>query len=140
MNDVLSAWKVAGDRLTALGSALKEHYEQRRTGESGSEPTQEEIASARQKLTSVVTEAFDAMGAAAKDAAVKDDVRRVGRSLAGALSATFAEISDDLRKVADKTSTASAPQQSVQEPEPASKEEQTDEHGPTVPARRGQRA
>ena len=63
MNDVMSAWKVAGDRLTALGSALKEHYEQRRTGEPGKELTQEEVVSAKQKLTSVVTEAFDAMGA-----------------------------------------------------------------------------
>ena len=138
MNDVMSAWKVAGDRLTALGSALKEHYEQRRAGEPGSELTQEEVASAKQKLTSVVTEAFDAMGAAAKDPAVKDDVRRVGQSLAGALSATFAEISDDLRKVADKSPAASSPQESVQVPEPADKEHRPDEHGAAAPARGAQ--
>ena len=130
----MSAWKVAGDRLTALGSALKEHYEQRRAGEPGSELTQEEVASAKQKLTSVVTEAFDAMGAAAKDPAVKDDVRRVGQSLAGALSATFAEISDDFRKVADKTPKTSAPQESMQEPEPTAKEQQKDEQGAAAPS------
>jgi hypothetical protein len=119
MNDVMSAWKVAGDRLTALGSALKEHYEQRQAWEPGGEPTQQEIASAKRRLTNGVQEAFEAMGAAAKDPVVKDDVRRVGQSLAGALSATFAEVSDDLRKVADMAPVTPASKQSVQEQEPA---------------------
>ena len=43
-------------------------------------------------------DAFEAMGAAAKDQAVKDDVRHVGQSLTVALGATFSEISEELRK------------------------------------------
>lgn len=102
MPDVSSAWKDAGERFAALGSSLKAHFEERRDGETEREG-EKATADAADKLRTAVQDAFEALGAAAKDPAVKDDVRRVGQSLAGALSATFAEVSQDLRRMADTT-------------------------------------
>lgn len=100
MTDIKAAWKDAGDRLSALGSSLKTHYEEQRAAEG--ERAGEETDAAAKKLTGAVQDAFDAMSATVKDPGVKDDVRKMGLSLAGALSATFAQASDELRKVADK--------------------------------------
>lgn len=104
--DLKSAWKEAGDRLNTLGSSLRTHYAEHRDTEA--ESGKQQMADAAKKLTGAVQDAFDAMSAAAKDPSVKDDVRRVGQSLAAALSATFAEVSDDLRRVADKAQAKAA--------------------------------
>ena len=63
------------------------------------EEAREDVKEALRKLGAAIDDAFEAMGAAAKDPAIKDDVRQVGQSLTGALSATFADVSDDLRRV-----------------------------------------
>lgn len=100
MTDVRTAWKDAGDRFAALGASLKAHYDEQR--DEDGESTKKELGEAAHRFTGAIQDAVDALGAAAKDPAVKDDVRKVGTSLTGALSATFAEVSDDLRRMADK--------------------------------------
>jgi hypothetical protein len=116
--DVKAAWKEAGERLSMLGTSLKTRYDERRaaTPEPAADaapdhepaaggtpaPARDQFAEAAHKVTSAVQEAFEAMGTAARDPEVKDEARQVGRSLVTALSATFAEISDDLRRAADK--------------------------------------
>jgi hypothetical protein len=106
MNDVRSAWKDAGERLSSLGSALKTHYDEQRGDDAAR--TKEEVGDAVKRLTGAVQDAFEALGAAAKDTAVRDDAKRAGQSVAGALSATFSEISGDLRRVADRGQTTDA--------------------------------
>jgi hypothetical protein len=49
-----------------------------------------------------VQDVFDAMGEAAKDEAVRADVERVGQSLTDALSATFGEVSVEVRRAFDR--------------------------------------
>jgi hypothetical protein len=115
MTDVRSAWKDAGDRFATLGASLKAHYEEQR-GEDG-ESTKKELGEAAKQFTGAIQDAVDALVAAAKDPAVKDDVRKVGASLTGALSATFAEVSDDVRRLADK-STTEPETKTETEPEP----------------------
>lgn len=100
MSDVTSAWKDAGERLAALGASLKAHYEEQHGTES--EEAKREMGAAAKRFTGAVQDAFDALGAAARDPAVKGDVQKVGQSLAGALSATFAEVSEDLSRLARK--------------------------------------
>jgi Flp pilus assembly pilin Flp len=133
MTDVKSAWKDAGDRLTALGASLKTHYAQAHEVEGGQATKEKkELSDAAQRLTGAVQDAFEAMGAAAKDPSVKDDVRRVGQSLANALSATFAEVSEDLRRVADKAQPkeeAAAPTQAM----PTEPSSRRDEQPPVEP-------
>ena len=93
MTDTEQAWSEVADRFGELGLKLKLHFEQ------ASEPLVEDgsLRKALEGLRDSVDDAFDAVGSAVKDPAVKDDARDVGRALREALSATFAEASDDLR-------------------------------------------
>lgn len=100
MADVRSAWNEAGDRLQSLGASLKQHYAQQRGDDAGQ--TKEEVSDAFKKVGDALQGAFDALGAAAKDPAVKDEVKQTGRSVADALSVTFSEIADDVKAAFDK--------------------------------------
>ena len=104
MADVRTAWKQAGEQLSGLGLKLKLHYEEQRGADADGEQVraQDEVKEAVRKLGAAVQDAVDAMGAAARDQAVKDDVREVGRSLKDALGVTFTEISDELGKAFDR--------------------------------------
>lgn len=94
--DAKAAWSEAGDRLSVLGSRLKRHYEAQ-TGSSGGE-AREEVKDAARRLGEAVQSAFDAIGTAAKDPGVKDDVRQVGRSVSDALAGTLTGLSGELRR------------------------------------------
>jgi hypothetical protein len=96
MDDTKQAWSEAGEALSGLGLKLKLHYEQQRS--EATEAERVEVETAIERLTEVVREAFDAVGAAAKDPAVRDDVKHVGESVGQALSASFA----DLRRAAGR--------------------------------------
>lgn len=87
--DPKQAWSETGERLNALGLKLKLHFEQ--ASGSGADTEREEVASAVERLTEVVREAFDAIGRAAKDPAVRDDVKGVGEALGSALSSSLSE-------------------------------------------------
>ena len=102
MADVRQAWNDTGERLNALGLKLKMHYEQQRGAEG--ERERAEVAEAVKRLADAVQDAFEAMGSAARDKAVKEDVKQVGQSLTDALSVTFSEVSDDLKKAFKRTS------------------------------------
>ena len=106
MTDARSAWSETGEQLTALGSKLGAHFENQRgpDGESAREQTQEAI----KRLGDAVKDAFDAVGAAARDEAVKQDVKQVGRSLVGALDVTFRQVSEEVRKAFDRSDSTSA--------------------------------
>ncbi|MFP5336699.1 MAG: hypothetical protein ACLGIV_15440 [Actinomycetes bacterium] len=88
--DPKQAWTDTGERLGALGARLKQHYEQ--ASGKDAETERAELASAVERLTEVVREAFDAVGEAARDPAVREDVKGVGESLGAALSASFEEL------------------------------------------------
>jgi hypothetical protein len=100
MTDVRSAWNEAGGKLQGLGSSLKQHYAQQRGDDSGQ--TREQVSDAFKKVGEALQDAIDAVGAAAKDPAVKEEAKQASRSVTEALSATFSEISDDVRKAFDK--------------------------------------
>jgi len=106
MADVKAAWNDAGDKLSGLGSKLKAHYEQQHGTDS--EQAQAEVRDAVKRLTEAVHDAFDAIGAAAKDQAVKDDVKQVGQAFTTAMGATFTEISEDLQKAYAKVKASRA--------------------------------
>ncbi len=93
MADTKQAWSEVGDRLGELGLKLKLHFEQ--TSEGGQEDGT--LKKALENLRDAVDGAFDAVGNAVGDPAVKEDARDVARALRGALSTTFTEVSDDLR-------------------------------------------
>lgn len=95
MTDPKQAWDEVRDNAVGLGMKLKLHFEQARsqTGEGA-----DEVRDALEKLRDAIDGAFDAVGRAARDDAVREDVKETGRSLSNALQATFAEASDELKK------------------------------------------
>jgi hypothetical protein len=92
MADIKTAWAEVGDRFGELGLKLKLHYEQ-----AGGQTDDGEMRKALEELRASVDSAFDAVGNAVKDPAVKQDARDVAGALRDALSTTFAEASEDLR-------------------------------------------
>ena len=96
MADARSAWNDAGERLGELGKKLKSHYEEQH-GTEGAQ-TKEDLADAAKRVGSAVQDAFEALGAAAKDKSVKADVKQVGQSVYEALGATFGQVSEEVRR------------------------------------------
>jgi hypothetical protein len=58
-----------------------------------------DVKEAFHRLGEALEGAFEALGSAVRDPAMKDDVKHVGQSLGTALSSTFADVSEELRKV-----------------------------------------
>lgn len=122
MADSRAAWRDTGERLNQLGLKLKLHYEQQRGEEA--ERARGEVEGAVRRLVDAVQDAFEAIGSAARDQAVREDVKQVGQSLTDSLNATFAEVSGHVRGAmrrptggspadrpsADETGTSGAPE------------------------------
>jgi hypothetical protein len=128
MADLRTAWTEAGEQLSGLGLKLKLHYDQQREpdadtpqpqqqGDAQQADAQADVKDAVKRLGEAVQDAVDAMTAAARDQAVKEDVRQVGRSLKGALGVTFSEISDELGKAFNRGGQGSAGQSPWGSPE-----------------------
>jgi hypothetical protein len=96
MAEVRAAWNETGDKLTELGRKLKVHYDAQHGGEH--EQTRQELVDAARRLGSAVQDAFEAIGTAARDKAVQDDVKQVGQSLAEALGATLGQATEEVRR------------------------------------------
>lgn len=116
MTDARSAWNTTGEQLTQLGQKLGAHYESQRDPEGQQARAQTEEAIKR--LGGAIQDAFEAVGAAAKDDAVRQDVKQVGRSLVGALDVTFREVSEEVRKAFDKTRQDAPPTKDAPTDEP----------------------
>lgn len=82
---------------TGDGAASETAGEGRRApGAAGNEG--DRVHEALRRLGDAVDGVVEALGSAVKDPTIKDDVKQVGTALTGALSASFAVISDDLRQ------------------------------------------
>ena len=121
MTDAKSAWADTGEQLTSLGSKLGAHYEKQR-GTDGAQ-ARAETEEALKRLGQAVQDAFEAVGAAAKDEAVRQDVKQVGRSLASALDVTFRQISSEIRQAFDRSQDRPAKADAEQKAEPGPKTE-----------------
>lgn len=101
MNDMKKSWEKAGSKLSALGLKLKYHFEEERSGDSDEEDD-DVVRGAVEKLREAFDDAFDAIENAAKDPAVKEDVKMSALLLRDALAETFSEAGDTLRKAFSK--------------------------------------
>jgi Flp pilus assembly pilin Flp len=87
-------WDELGKQLSELGLKLKLHHEQ---AAGDDDKAHDGAATALHALRDALDNAFTAIGAAAKDQAVKADVKEVGRSLTEALQSTFGDVSEKLK-------------------------------------------
>ena len=87
-----TSWDEFGTKLNGLGLKLKLHMEQ-------SSPDDHDVTNALRDLATSIEGAFDGLRAAAKDPAIKENVRDVGSALSQAISKTLTEVGNDLRNV-----------------------------------------
>ena len=87
MSDVQHSWKDVAGKAEALGLKLKLHLEQEKDETEPRAPG--DTKALIDDLGVKLTDTFDSIGNAAKDPAVHDDVKEVGRLFRDALAATF---------------------------------------------------
>lgn len=95
MAEVQENWKELGSKAEALGLKLKLHLEQEQDGSSDRESgdTKAMVDEFGKKLS----DAFDSMGNAAKDPAVREDVKDMGRIFKDALLTTFSAVGAEMQ-------------------------------------------
>jgi hypothetical protein len=92
MTGAQESWQEVGKVLDGLGLKLKTHFESAQADIEG-----ERFRDAVDAAGARVQKAFDALGEAIRDPAIKEDVRRAATSLGDAIANTFAEVSAQLR-------------------------------------------
>jgi hypothetical protein len=123
MEDAKAAWAEVGAKFGGLGEKLKEHFDHPRApaggegaGDGGPSPagseagasagastgaaqsTTDAVRDALRNLGDALSGAVEAVGAAAKDPEITNDMRQVGQAFVNALSATFTDVGDDIRR------------------------------------------
>lgn len=93
---VRERWAAVGDRLEALALKLELHDEQEH-----SRPDQSAVDDGLARAGKAIGDAFDAIGGAVADAAVRADVREAGRLFVEAVNSTFDEVGATLGRRSD---------------------------------------
>jgi DNA-binding ferritin-like protein len=95
-----SAWDEVGNRFADVGRHVGDQY--RKLGEERGVEAQEEVRSsvrdAMQTVVRQLDQAFTSVGNALRDSESKQDLQRAARSLADAVSATFSDLSSELKQ------------------------------------------
>jgi Flp pilus assembly pilin Flp len=92
MSEAQESWREVGKVLDGLGLKLKMHFER-----AQEEVERERFRDALDAAGAGVQKAFDALGEAVRDPAIRDDVRQAATSLSEAVSNTFSELGAQLR-------------------------------------------
>ena len=115
MAQVQDSWKEVAGKAEALGLKLKLHLEQEKDETDARSPG--DTKALIEDLGAKLTEAFDAIGHAAKDKAVHDDVKDMGRLFKDALVTTInaagSEVTNRTSGKGGSDSTDDAPQDST---------------------------
>lgn len=110
MAEMQESWKEVATKAEALGLKLKLHLEQEQDDDHEAR-TEGDTKAMVDELGRKISDAFDSFGNAAKDPAVHDDVKDIGRLFRDALATTFhavgAEVSS--RTSGSSTSTDAPP-------------------------------
>lgn len=121
MSSTKENWEEVLSRIEGLGLKLKYHLESEQAetaaedaaevAEAAVEEVVDADASAEspnelqslidgvEKFVEMIDDAFDAIGKASKDAAVRDDFRDIGESLRNAMASTWNDAGADLREI-----------------------------------------
>ena len=109
MAEIGDTWKDVASKAEALGLKLKLHLEQEQ--EPGDEPAPGDTKAMVEDLGRKVQDAFESVGNAAKDPAVHEDVKEMGRLFKDALMDTISTVGTEVRdRAAAATPTSDGPQ------------------------------
>lgn len=95
MAEMQDSWKEVSSRAEALGLKLKLHLEQERDETAPREPG--DTKALVDDMSQKVTDAFESMGNAAKDEAIHEDVKEMGRLFKSALMTTFNSVGAEMQ-------------------------------------------
>lgn len=124
MSDMQDSWKEVAGKAEALGLKLKLHLAQEKSEDEEGESTAESDTKAMiDDLGRRVQEAFDSAGNAAKDPAVHEDVKEMGRLFKDALLATVSTVGHEVQtRVDGATKSADAEEESSEDGEVSEEE------------------
>jgi hypothetical protein len=101
MSDAKQSWDEVGNKFSGLGRKLKQHLDEEREGESAQEAGRD-VKAALERMVDSLDDAFDALGKAAKDPEVRNDVSDAGRSLVGAIGTSLEQLGDEVRRTVER--------------------------------------
>jgi hypothetical protein len=93
------AWNEVDKQFSELGHMLAERY--RKAGEERGATADEDrrkLEEALRAVTRQLDQAFTSVGETVRDPEAKDTLKQAGSALGEALSATFSEVGDEIRK------------------------------------------
>ena len=116
-----TAWDEVGNRFADVGRHVGAQY--RKLGEERGAEAQEEVRSsvrdAMQTVVRQLDQAFTSVGNALRDTESKQDLQRAARSLADAVSATFSDLSSEIKQIGGSSSSGPSDPSGSQTPPPA---------------------
>lgn len=95
MDEPKQDWQQVGSQLSSLGMKLQSHFQN--AVKEGRQEEADKLKEALGVLSDSIDRTVDAVANIARDDAVKQDVRDVGRSLVDALEHTFTEVVGRIR-------------------------------------------
>jgi len=113
MAEMQDSWKDVASKAEALGLKLKLHLEQEKDESQPREPG--DTKALIDDITNRLNDAFDSVGNAAKDEAVHDDVKDMGRLFRDALVTTFNTVGAEVKDRANSAGSSSAEDDSPQD-------------------------
>jgi hypothetical protein len=99
MAEAKQKWDEVGERFNEIGKRFKERYDA--SAVLGTEQ-QEKVNDALRKMADALDAGFTAIGDSLRDPGIRDDLKHAGTSIGDALSATFTEVADEVKKAVRK--------------------------------------
>ncbi|HEX5950903.1 MAG TPA: hypothetical protein VFZ96_07865 [Actinomycetota bacterium] len=110
------AWDEVGERFATFGRALAGRYKQLEQERGAtSEEDKRKVEEAFSTITRQLDQAFTSLGDTIRDPSAKDDLKQAARSVGEALTVTFQEVTEEIRKRIGKSEAAETP---PERPEP----------------------
>ena len=112
MTELQEPWKNVASKAEALGLKLKLHLEQERD-ESDESTEPGDTKAAIEDFGKRLQDAFDSLGVAVKDPAVRADFKDIGSLFKEAMTETFSSVSTDVGDTMKKATKRGAPGKSA---------------------------
>jgi hypothetical protein len=104
------AWDEVGERFATFGRALAARYKQlEQERDATTEEDKRKIEEAFSTITRQLDQAFTSVGDTIRDPSAKDDLKQAARSVGDALTVTFQEVTDEIRKRIGRGETPETP-------------------------------
>jgi hypothetical protein len=95
MSDAKQKWDEVGERFGELGRHLKERYDSQ---SAFGDDEKTKVNDALHQIGESLDAGFTALGDSLRDPAMRSDLKDAGAAIADALSSTFKDVADELKK------------------------------------------